>query len=190
MRDEYLWDRSGEPDPEIERLERTLQGLRHQSKPLALPVAHPRRQIFHGWAAAAAVALLVLAGGVWVALRRADDTQAQRLALVRPVPGSLSALYRTADTFTLALDEEMNKRVASREASPVERVSRPRRLFEERRVPSVFVSRATPRRKDDRFTSEGERAKERLMLALHFASSKLNLVQRKIQVNKENGPAS
>jgi len=42
--DEYLWNRSGEPDPEVERLELLLGGLRHRSGPLdytRLPASIP-----------------------------------------------------------------------------------------------------------------------------------------------------
>ena len=35
--DRYLWDKSGEPDPEIERLERVLGSLGHRDEPLTLP---------------------------------------------------------------------------------------------------------------------------------------------------------
>lgn len=44
MRDEYLWDRSGEPDPEIERLEKALSPLAHDGRALELPAesAPPR----------------------------------------------------------------------------------------------------------------------------------------------------
>jgi len=37
---------------------------------------------------------------------------------------------------------------------------------------------------------KGERAKAELMLALHIAGSKLNLVRQKLAVNKEAGPSS
>ena len=30
MNDDYLWDGSGEPDPELQKLENTLAKLRHQ----------------------------------------------------------------------------------------------------------------------------------------------------------------
>src|ERR1700730_11221745 len=33
MRDEYLWDRSGEPDPEIQKLEEVLGRLRSKQSP-------------------------------------------------------------------------------------------------------------------------------------------------------------
>lgn len=58
MNDRYLWDRSGPPDPEVERLERLLAPLAH--RPAARPglAVVPRQQ--RAWrmlAAAAAVAL-------------------------------------------------------------------------------------------------------------------------------------
>ncbi len=65
----------------------------------------------------------------------------------------------------------------------------PRRAISERRTQAMLARRARQRR-DERLMREGELATEKLMLALHYASSKLNLVQRRIQVNKEHGPAS
>ena len=35
MNDDYLWDRSGEPDPELERLERVLGEYRYRETPLS-----------------------------------------------------------------------------------------------------------------------------------------------------------
>ena len=34
MKDDYLWDGSGEPDPEIEHLEKVLGQYRYQPKPI------------------------------------------------------------------------------------------------------------------------------------------------------------
>lgn len=82
MSDDYLWDKSGKPDPEIEKLERSLAGLGHREAPLELPSETPRtvhivpprekpvppwdRRLFglpaRAWAVAATV--LVLAGAV------------------------------------------------------------------------------------------------------------------------------
>jgi hypothetical protein len=53
MSEEYLWDRSGPPDPEIERLERTLGPLRYRHRAFRGRPKRPRIW----WAAAAAVAL-------------------------------------------------------------------------------------------------------------------------------------
>lgn len=63
MNDDYLWDRSGPPDPEIERLERLLGRYRHDA-PLRVAV-HRRRW---PWLAAAA-ALIVVVTGAWLVIR-------------------------------------------------------------------------------------------------------------------------
>jgi hypothetical protein len=59
MNDQYLWDRSGPPDPEIERLERTLAPLRYRHRADLFDARHtPAR---HWWAMAAAAAIVVAA---------------------------------------------------------------------------------------------------------------------------------
>ncbi len=55
MSEEYLWDRSGTPDPEIEQLERTLAPLRYRHRDPLFHAGPKRPRIW--WAAAAAVAL-------------------------------------------------------------------------------------------------------------------------------------
>jgi len=58
MRDDYLWDGSGEPDPEVQRLERLLSGFRSKRP---TPELKPRTR----WSAIAAAAALV-AVGTWL----------------------------------------------------------------------------------------------------------------------------
>lgn len=53
MNDEYLWNRGGEPDEEVARLERVLAPLRYKA-----PVAKRRRPRSMWWLAAAAAVLL------------------------------------------------------------------------------------------------------------------------------------
>ena len=62
---DYLWDRSGPPDPEVERLERLLAPLAYQA---------PRRRLTAGKsaiAAAIAAAVVIAAGAVWYSVRPA-----------------------------------------------------------------------------------------------------------------------
>ena len=65
-RDDYLWDGSGTPDPEVQRLEGLLRPLRYQR---AAPAAPARRS--RAWRAplAIAAALLVAAAGAFLAWR-------------------------------------------------------------------------------------------------------------------------
>ena len=65
MSEEYLWDRSGEPDPEIEKLEGLLSPFRYQGgQP---PVQQPKPTSRHRWWALAAAAVLAI--GVWQVTR-------------------------------------------------------------------------------------------------------------------------
>ena len=68
MNEDYLWDKSGEPDPQIQELEEILAPLRYQPKPLELPVVRPRNY----WPLAIAATLLIalLAGGLWLRIRK------------------------------------------------------------------------------------------------------------------------
>ena len=70
MSDDYLWDGSGEPDPEVERLEGVLSRLR-SDRPAPELRAPARRRLFGGsLAALAAAASLVLAvSGAWLSPR-------------------------------------------------------------------------------------------------------------------------
>ncbi|HEX2122963.1 MAG TPA: hypothetical protein VHL59_15125, partial [Thermoanaerobaculia bacterium] len=62
MNDDYLWDRSGEPDPEVARLESLLGRYRHDA-PLRRPVPVWR------YAVAATVIFAVVSVAVFFALR-------------------------------------------------------------------------------------------------------------------------
>ncbi len=66
MNDEYLWDKSGEPDPQVQQLEEILGTLRYQPKPLNLP---RRGNYFPLLAIAATVAIALSTAGLWLQLR-------------------------------------------------------------------------------------------------------------------------
>src|SRR5947209_6978758 len=73
---DYLWDKTGEADREVERLEELLGTLRHQPRPLQLPEgssAQAARSKFRAqrsfkWQrlAIAAALLLMLLAGAWL----------------------------------------------------------------------------------------------------------------------------
>ena len=75
MKGDYLWDGSGEPDPEIQKLERQLARFAHKGEAPEFPemVRAEKRRFWSGWreiawtlglAAAAAIVLLIAAVGV------------------------------------------------------------------------------------------------------------------------------
>ena len=68
MNEDYLWDRSGEPDPEVEHLERVLGKYRYQPAPVspALRSQLTRRPGVWIKLAAIAAAILVILAGLWI----------------------------------------------------------------------------------------------------------------------------
>jgi hypothetical protein len=73
MKHDYLWERAGEPDPEIAHLEQVLGVLRHRARPLALPsnqalsTSPPERWTWRGIGVSLALAatLLLLLPVTW-----------------------------------------------------------------------------------------------------------------------------
>jgi hypothetical protein len=68
MNDDYLWDRSGEPDPEVERLERVLVNYRYQPRPLSPVLRSHLSTRGSGWVkfTAIAAAILIVLAGLWI----------------------------------------------------------------------------------------------------------------------------
>lgn len=95
MSDDYLWDRSAPPDPEIERLEAVLRPVAHAPAPLRSDVipSTPRRIRVARWAMLAA-GILVVAGG-WFAARYREATPwsvatVQGAPVIRSADGAVS----------------------------------------------------------------------------------------------------
>ncbi|MCA1591201.1 MAG: hypothetical protein LC754_00785, partial [Acidobacteria bacterium] len=88
---DYLWDKSGETDAEVERLEELLGGLRYRPQEFELPpeieAGEPeqrvRRFVFRtSFAVVAAALLLMLFVGLWLGvLRHNGGTDETRIAL-------------------------------------------------------------------------------------------------------------
>jgi hypothetical protein len=83
MNDDYLWDKTGPPDPEIQQLEEILGTLRYRPKPLALP---QKRNYFPLLAIAASLLLALLAGGIWLRVRSRNEVPPQQARVETPKP--------------------------------------------------------------------------------------------------------
>jgi hypothetical protein len=71
VKGDYLWDGSGEPDPDVQQLERALGEYRHKGRAPRLPVVTPvRRRVHLNWMAIAAALVIMALAGLWVASRR------------------------------------------------------------------------------------------------------------------------
>jgi len=113
MDDRYLWDKSGPPDPEIERLERLLGRFR-QNRPA--PRA-PRRSPNTLLLAALAALLAVGVGAVWIAARPGAAWGVDRLAGA-PLVGS----ERIVETGRLSVGEWLETDSSSRAKLQVGRI--------------------------------------------------------------------
>lgn len=153
MNDDYLWDKSGEPDPEIQELEELLAPLRYQPKPLELPnelPVVPRRNYFPLLAIAATVLIALLAAGVWLRFRTEKPDPPQVAESVPPVIKDETPIPAHA---------------------PAEKTDSPTKPVRKRNKKRSF----TPAQQ------EALAAKEQVMLALRLASEKLKLAQRRTQ---------
>ena len=164
MKDDYLWDKSGQPDPEIQKLEEILGTLRYQPKPLELPqeLSTSRRWNYVPVLAIAATLLLaLLAGGIWLRVRSQRASQPQEARVV-PTPAPR--------------EEEKPQPPAPTPLAPQPRT--PEKQFAvNRTLRHKPVTTALSKRERE----EGLVAKEQLMMALRLTTEKLSLVHRKTQ---------
>ena len=95
MRDDYLWDRSGPADPEVQRLERLLGTLRHSSSfPIEgfatgalMPAEPPRPPVHRPLAHLAMAATLIGAVGLgWYVATTAVPAPAWEVATLEGTP--------------------------------------------------------------------------------------------------------
>ena len=89
MKDDYLWDGSGEPDPDIEEIEKALGSLRFQARPLDARIEQQlsaRRPFFWLKYAAAAAILVMAVAAAWLLLVPGN-----------PPPSELHAILKTPE---------------------------------------------------------------------------------------------
>jgi hypothetical protein len=190
MNDDYLWDRSGEPDPEIQELEQVLGTLRYQPRPLEIATQlqiERKRSFFPGFAIAAVIALMLFGVGLWLTLKRqhAGDSLATRADSVATNPASNPSPVATSEP-NAGKDMVISSPSDDKKIGDKKSKEQPHR----RRTMQVMVARKNNRsrhlvaRTAELTASErveAEIAKEQLLLALRVASSKLSLAQKKAQ---------
>jgi hypothetical protein len=182
---DYLWDRSGEPDEDIQKLEEILAPLGYQPRPLEIPAslqpAH-RRRFFPALAIAAMIALVALALGLWFTLYR-SRVIAPSQANLAPAPGENSTKgglqsASSPETVKTALPEEkLKSQLALNDRRTTGHSLRTR---SERRSSDTLIPQEQPEAIADT-RAEAEAAKEQLMVALRLVSSKLSLAQKRAQ---------
>lgn len=162
MKEDYLWDKSGEPDPEIQELEEILGTLKYKPRPLAIPadLLLPRRRSYRPLIAiAAAVLFALLAAAVWVGVRQSERSTPEFVIndAGKSTPGPTPE-YKPKDSPTVP------EKVVKKEST----------------LATNKVRRSAPRKP----RPEAELAKEQIMLAIKLASEKFNVASRRTQPNQ------
>ena len=178
MNDDYLWDRTGEPDAEVQQLEDVLGTLRYQPREFELPVearTGPRRRSYLSLAVAATIALMVLAAGVWLRLHRQEPTRTNEVVTAhKEEPSDLSIPTPKPGNEVYQKSRGKEREIAWRR-NPTSRASRAARNTIKIKPP------VPPDEMSATEIAEAEAAKDQLLLALRVVSAKLNLAQRKTQ---------
>ena len=181
IEEDYLWDQTGDPDPELQELERVMGTLRYQPRPLVIPETLQPRSSFRTLrpllAIAATLILAVGIGALWLTLERekpATNANSDKAAVTVPDdvikeipkdpadkvegilpgagdPGKTPPRYRPNQT---GAAENTNRRRAVKPATPLLTANE---------------------------LKEAEAAKAKLMMALRVASEKLNGALKKAQ---------
>ena len=199
---DYLWDKTGEPDPEVQQLEEILGTLRYQPRPLEIPKdvnTDPRRGFFSGITprfasglAIAATILIVLLGlGLWLGLQRLQRGQPPAVAGGPKTPGN-----NPGSTPPSAPNKDQNELV--RLPAPDQKPSDgPRRHPVNRSLLAGNTNRVRNQTRKEVVKNpqlafnelqEGKAAKDQLMLALRVASAKLNFAQKIMQSTNPRDP--
>jgi hypothetical protein len=170
MNDNYLWDRSGEPDADVQELEELLGALKYQPRPLQIPptLRAGRKRSVIPLAIAAAIALVMTSAGLWIHFGGSHASP----AVVASNEQRASTPKETAapSPQDQIVNSTLPKRVATagqvRKASP-SRLARnnPRHIHE---TPAALTEQELAQR-------------DQVLIALRLVSAKLNLAQRKTQ---------
>jgi cytoskeletal protein RodZ len=172
MNNNYLWDRSGEIDPDIQQLEETLGTLRYQAQPLQIPTSlqNGRRRSFYPlMAIAATIALAAIALGLWFAFKQHQVTP----------PFEVKQNSQPASP-------QIEKQPAPPERQPDQAVvnpnSKPAVIQKRHREPARTLAARSIRTPAPLELTPAELAeREQVLIALRLVSFKLNVAQRKTQ---------
>lgn len=179
MKDNYLWDRTGEVDPDVQKLEEILGALRYQPSPLRIPAnlqIGRRRSVFPGWAIAAAIALLAVALGFWFSFTRRQAGQTLEASRDSQVDQKQNLDQSPRNSPRNQNDEHL----AVRNAIP------PPDQKRQRQSSRSLLAKHKNRRgrlpdKQPELTAAELGEKEQVLLALRLVSAKLNIAQRRTQ---------
>lgn len=203
---DYLWDKTGEPEEDVARLEELLGTLRYEPRPLVLPAAigaqaprrkfRPPRSHKRQWLALAASLLLMLLAGAW-ALKWQHDKSVHHEVALKPdnestprAPALNDKAAPEAPTTSPTVAKAQSAPAPLRALTPVnapppERVnyhvvSAPRHARSFKPIRREQLARSQ-HDENATLTAQQKQATEQLLLALRITSAKLNYAERQVQ---------
>jgi hypothetical protein len=188
---DYLWDKSGEPDPEVQQLEEILGTLRYQPRPLSIPdgtQVSRERNFFRDFgprlAIAATIAMLLVGLGLWLGWQRLERRQQGQPSEVVQTPKS--PLNRNPSPAGVTSPNEKHGPDLAAAPEPKQKHNDGPNRDRHRLNPSTVAKNSTRNEavKESQVAvneRQGEAAKDQLMLALRLASAKLTFAQKKTQ---------
>ena len=181
MNYDYLWDRSGETDPEVQQLEEILGTLCYQPRPLNIPAdVRPGRlrNFSPALAIAAAIALTAIAFGLWASFSRRQTNQPlqakQEAQAPYPQNTSDESGTRNSGTPSGPPTQTTTRNSDSAQGRPQPRNAPANLVVRNRKLKPITPSQPE-------LTPKEQAQKDQLMLALRMVSAKLSIVQRKAQ---------
>lgn len=193
---DYLWDKSGEADPEIERLEGLLGTLSHRPREGELPealLAHLRPRPLSHWSELAAAAILILMGlaGLWMGLERLDARAEISAVSVQDITPARTEVNRM-EAREAKHDNRSKALIASarlfRRRPPLGGAPDRNSTEQVRQLNAPTNQPAAMEAMSAEEIAEAKRAREELLIALQVASSKLNHAQRRAQNPSNTNP--
>src|SRR2546423_5554196 len=171
MNDNYLWDRTGKADAEVQELEELLGTLRYQPRHLEIPatIRISSNRMFRVAAIAAAIALTMLATALWVHFANSRSGPAiQAIDHAPPIEPS------RIETPAPSPDSQIAGTGVKQATNPPRHLKASPGLVAVNRHPRVQIRPAS-------LSPQELAEKEQVLVALRLLSAKLNVVQRKSQ---------
>ncbi len=171
MEDNYLWDRSGQPDAEVQELEDLLGSLRYVPQPLEIPahIQPGRQRTFSvGLAIAAAIAFFAVLVGLWFLNQRPAPVLTvnnNSHPLTAPIATAGPAAPSINETQTAQIEKPKETGVIKHAASSARR--------------QTYAARTVNR--EPVLTPEELAEKEQVLVALRLVSFKLNVAKGRTQ---------
>ncbi len=187
MKDDYLWDKTGEPDPEIQQLEEILGTLRYQPRPLKIPTGlrtDRERNFFRGaaprLAIAATIAMLLFGLGVWLVKQRSERSQPTEVVKTSDAPA-----VKPNPSGQPTPNQALSPNDATAGAPKEKRTIAPMRpRVQQSQLAENRARRESREARESRQLAElreAEVARDQLMIALRVVSAKLTYAQKKTQ---------